>query len=543
MAEALQHNMDPYVDRVLTPLLKMSGFTKKIVAQQSQASVIAVIVNTSAQPRVVLPLIGSYIQEKNVQTRSYMVEHITTYLKAHGTKSKHAIESSGGVEIIAKSLQKTLSDQNPSVRTLARTCFWTFEPVWPATALPLAEQLDATARKQLDKANPNPGACTPITPVEETKKKPSVAAAIAASRAKAKAIATAPPTLRHAVTSPPARRAVSPPPVKTPAPQRQTTPPRVPSTSGRATSRPPSRAAGSPGAPSPTQSAAPPVPPLPRPVSRGSSPSPPSPTSSGSAHRRQVSAASTALSSSPGRPSTLRSSYSQIRPGAKPAVPANGSAAKVVPASVPPMPRVRSPPLSKSMSAVPQVATSPPRKASTPTTPTTRRVPSTGSPASRKPLPAVPLPSLNQLLDTSDSLLHAATIPIPDDDDDDESMNLISFSTPYEKYPPTPGSSTVSSTIAGDMHEPEESLLAKAIQATSAASQLEDEVSSGKDYPSPYPAELLAKRQNQTPMNRKIMREAALFQDSPQAAKTPTILDHLFDQMHENGSWVHRRSR
>lgn len=169
-------------------------------------------------------------------------------------------------------------------------------------------------------------------------------------------------------------------------------------------------------------------------------------------------------------------------------------------------------------------------------------MPSTGSPASRKPLPAAPLPSLNQLLDNSDSLLHATMIPIPDDDDDDESMNLISFSTPYEKYPPTPGSSTVSSTIVGDMHEPEESLLAKAIQATSAASQLEDEVSSGKDYPSPYPAELLAKRQNQTPMNRKIMREAALFQDSPQAAKTPTILDHLFDQMHENGSWVHRRS-
>ena len=210
MAEALQHGMDPFVDRVLTPLLKMSGFTKKIVAQQSQASVTTVIINTSAQPRVVLPLIWSYVQEKNVQSRSYMVEHIATYLKAHGVKSKHSIESSGGADIIAKSLQKALADQSPGVRTQARTCFWTFEPIWPAIALPIAEQLDMIARKQLDKANPNPGACTPITPVEETKRKPSVAAAIAASRAKAKAIATAPPTLRHAVTSPPARRAVSP---------------------------------------------------------------------------------------------------------------------------------------------------------------------------------------------------------------------------------------------------------------------------------------------------------------------------------------------
>ncbi|KAG8689034.1 suppressor of tub2 mutation [Ceratobasidium sp. 394] len=144
------------------------------------------------------------------------------------------------------------------------------------------------------------------------------------------------------------------------------------------------------------------------------------------------------------------------------------------------------------------------------------------------------------MIDNSESLLHAATIPIPDDDDD-ESMNLISFSTPFEKYPPTPPS-TVSSTIVSDMREPDESLLAKANQATSAASQLEDEVPSKKDHPSPYPAELLAKRQDQTPKNRKIMREAALFQNSPQATKAATILDHLFDQMNENGPWVHRRT-
>ncbi|QRW04949.1 CLASP amino-terminal protein [Ceratobasidium sp. AG-Ba] len=545
MVEALQHSMDPFVDRLLIALLKMSGFTKKIAAQQSQSTVSAIIANTSAQPRVVLPLIWSYVQEKNVQSRSYMVEHLTTYLKTHASKSKYAIEAAGGVDIITKSLQKTLSDQNPGVRTLARTCFWMFEPVWPANALAIAEQLDTTARKQLDKANPNPGACTPITPVEETKKKPSVAAAIAASRAKAKAIATAPPTLRHAVTSPPARRAVSPPPVKTPAqPARQPTSPRVPSTSvrspSRPPSRPPSRAAGSPGAPSPTSGGpVPPVPPLPRPVSRGSTPSPPSPTSSSSgAHRRQVSSSSVALSGSPGKPSTLRSSYSQIRPGARSAAPANGGNARPIPSTVPAIPRVKSPTLSKSTSSIPQVPSSPTRRASSPATPTKRFQTSTGSPVSRKPLPAT-LPSLDQMIDNSESLLHAAAIPIPDDDDD--SLNLISFSTPFEKYPPTPPS-TISSTLVGDMREPDESLLAKAMQATSAASQLEDEASTGKDHPSPYPAELLAKRQDQTPVNRKIMREAALFQNSPQATKSPSILDHLFEQVPESGSWAHRRT-
>lgn len=542
MAEALQQGIDPFVDRILTPLLKMSGFTKKIIAQQSQASVVAVIANTSAQPRVVLPLIWSYVQEKNVQSRSYMLEHLTAYLKTHAVRSKNAIESSGGIDIITKSLQKTLSDPNPGVRPLARTCFWTFEPVWPANALVIADQLDASTRKQLEKANPNPDACTPIAPAEEVKKKPSVAAAIAASRAKAKAIATAPPTLRHAVTSPPSRRAVSPPPAKTPLPQRQTSP-RVPSTGSRPPSRPPSRSAGSPGTSAPSRSPIPPVPPLPRPSSRASSPTPPSPTSSSSAHRRQVSGASVALSS-PGRPSTLRSSYSQIRPGAKAAATsANSGTSKPVPATVPPVPRVRSPILSKSMSSVPQPPISPTRRATSPVTPTRRPGLTGGSPGSRKPLPSHPLPSLAQRLEDSESLLHAVTVPIPDDDDDDESMNLIDFSTSFKKSSTTTPPRIVPSTIARDMREPEESLLAKAMQATSAASQLEDEIASaGKDDPSPYPAELLANSQTRTPINRRIMREAALFQNSPQATKTPTILDQLFERGDEKESWVHKRS-
>ncbi|CAE6430854.1 unnamed protein product [Rhizoctonia solani] len=545
MAEAFQHAMDPFVDRVLTVLVKMSGFTKKIIAQQSQASVTAVITNTSAQPRIILTLLWSYVQEKNVQSRSYSIEHLTTYLKVHAAKSKHSIENAGGVDIITKCLQRTLNDPNPGVRPLARTCFWAFEPVWPANALVMAEQLDTTARKQLDKANPNPGACTPITPVEEVKKKPSVAAAIAASRAKAKAIAHDPPTLRHAVTSPPARRAVSPPPAKTPLPQRQSSP-RLPSTS-RPPSRPPSRSAGSPGARARSQSPIPPVPPvpsvptLPRPNSRTSSPSPPSPTSSSSAHRRQVSTAGV-VQSSPGRPSTLRSSYSQIRPGAK------GNGANAVPATVPPVPRVMSQSnnLSRSVSGAIQPPASPTRRATLPVTPTKRPGQASGSPVPRKTLPDHPLPSLAQRLDDSESLIHATTIPIPDDDDDDEGP--ISFSTPFEKYgPATPPTVTppnnIPATIAGDIKEPEESLLAKAIQATSAASQLEDEVITGKDdHPSPYPAELLPKNQARTPINRKIMREAALFQDSPKAAKAPTILDHLFERDHQEGSWAHKRS-
>ncbi|KAF8761794.1 CLASP N terminal [Rhizoctonia solani] len=426
MAEGLQHALDPFVDRILTVLVKMSGFTKKIIAQQSQASATAVITNTSAHPRVVLPLLWSYIQEKNVQSRSYSIEHLTTYLKVHAAKSKHAIDSANGVDIITKCLQKTLNDPSPGVRPLARTCFWEFEPVWPAIALTIAEQLDNSARKQLDKANPNPGACTPITPVEEVKKKPSVAAAIAASRAKAKAIANDP----HPEACCDYTR----------------------SASSLSSSRQDSSSSTTVFASDTKHQSASIETTVP--IGREPcSPSPPSPTSSSSTNQRQVSTTSV-IQSSPGRPSTLRSSYSQIRPGAK----ANGSNA--VPATAPPVSRVRSQPnnLSRSVSA-PQPPASPTRRAASPVTPTKRAGSGSGSPR----------------LDDSDSLIHATTIPIPEDDDDEP----ISFSTPFEKYG-TATPPTVPVTIAGDIKEPEESLLAKAIQATSAASQLEDEIIAGR---------------------------------------------------------------
>jgi CLIP-associating protein 1/2 len=115
---------------------------------------------------------------------------------------KAAIESSGGLDLIEKSLKKALADQNAGLRDSARAVFWLFDGIWMDRGEVLLNGLDPTARKQLEKVAPSGrSAMSSGNGSQVETKKTSIAAAIAASRAKAKQIAAAPPTLRHAATA------------------------------------------------------------------------------------------------------------------------------------------------------------------------------------------------------------------------------------------------------------------------------------------------------------------------------------------------------
>lgn len=202
LATALGTLLDPHCELLLTNLLKLAGLTKKITAQQSQSSVATILTHTSSQPRLVVPLLWQTLQDKIVQSRTYVLGHLKLYLEVHGHRSKNVLEGSGSVEILEKSLKRTLADASPAVREAARVLFWVFEAIWKDRGQIILESLDAGARKQLEKACPDPDLQANLPPTTpKVSKKSSVAAAIAASRAKAKAIATAPPTLRHQATS------------------------------------------------------------------------------------------------------------------------------------------------------------------------------------------------------------------------------------------------------------------------------------------------------------------------------------------------------
>lgn len=525
---ALGHALDPFCETLLTPLLRMASFTKKIVAQQSQSVVTTILTYTSPQPRMSLQLLSNTLQEKTVQARAFVIAHIKNYVEVHGTRSKSAIDSSGGAEILEKCMKRALADANVGVRENARVCFWVFESVWHERAVAILGTLDSLARKQLEKVCPDPNAAAAIIPPTTPKnlKKTSVAAAIAASRAKAKAIATSPPTLRHQATSTShAVRAISP----TPGLHQSGSPPTSPR-SRILSGSPIARTASSPGG-------------VPRSHSRSTSSS--STSTPPEAIRR---ATSSPLAGSPPRNSVLRR-----------------AAETALPASPPPSTTnlVQHSPIHYSPTA---------RRTNTPRVPAAVPVP---------PRPSTIISMMNGHHD--DSLLLANEVPIPEDSDSDESLNLMSFSTPFETYPPfplaksdsqvrslSPKSTDSRPNITDALSTPEhiqgeiveDALRARAEQAESAAErllELVDSDDSSSHHPS-IPASLLVGGNGHaspnlkvkyppnfappvTPVNRntRILKQAALFQNSPAYNGTaPSLVDVLKDRKNESSWWLKR---
>ncbi|KAF5393903.1 hypothetical protein D9757_000210 [Collybiopsis confluens] len=561
LAVVIGSSLDPFCETLLINLLKMAGFTKKITADRSQSAIDCLITYTSGTPRIFLPLISAGLKEKNIQARNFAILHAKLYIETHGQRAKHAIEASGGLDILEGGIKKSLSDANAGVKAAARVTFWSFNEVWRVRGVAMLESLTPIARKEVEKVCPNPELASSLPPTTpKPVKKSSVAAAIAASRAKAKAIATAPPTLRHQATSAshvtPARRPGSPnlakstsqsPPLRPSPPLRNPTisPPR-----SRAISNSIPRSVSSPTiTPSGSRLNA---------ASLSESPSPPSPVSDhGFSHpdpRRLSSPLGSGIRGSPNRPSTIRRAVQT----ALPASPASSSG---------------SPSQQRAAAGL---------------------QPSAAANAVRT---STLMPTFSG--DEEDSLLLATVIPIPasDSDSDDHSINLISFSAPYERYPPRPASNSqthspspksiefkpmkgVSNALstdsvtdlaqAGGAPVVEDALRARAEQAESAAERLLELVEPEDDMPHPTlpPSLLVGSNVNTghttsgkpkttpipvtqiatpvTPANRatSVLRQAALFQDSPvYNGRPPSLLDALQDRSKETAWWLKRKAR
>ncbi|EJD53867.1 hypothetical protein AURDEDRAFT_133525 [Auricularia subglabra TFB-10046 SS5] len=482
LADAFGTALDPFCETLFYNLLKMSGFTKKIIVIQTQGTVTTLITHTSCHPKVTLPMFGSFMQEKTVQAREYVIQHFRTYLETHAQRAKHQVEATGGLEHIENCVKKGLADANPGVRVKARETFWAYHAVWPERAKTIMNKLDATAQKQLQKACPDPAALasSKLPPVPEPKKT-SVAAAIAASRAKAKQIAAAPPTLRHQATSTAhAVRAASP-------------PLRSPSRGGIRAASP---VHGSP------------------PSSRGRA----SPVSM---HSRTRSGSGGAANPPPSPPPSPPSPKTARRP--------SGSASPLAsPSQRPSAPR----PSPQATQTAPAGAVGTLRSASGPSC----NVPGARSLFMQSPHKSTPARPSND-----EDLLLATTNPLPLDSDSDGSdpMDAVNFATPYERYgkppltpaksAPTHGESFSSppAAPAGSLvpeYIVEDAMRARAEQAVSAASQLLELVEPEDDmHVSPIPPSLLLSNgaaMKQSPVLKSL--DAVQAGASRQASASPT---------------------
>ena len=526
----------------------MAAYTKKIVASQTQTTVKDILFNTSPQPRIIIPLLWRGVQDKNVQARQYTIVHVKTYLEVHGARAKLAIETTGGQDLVDKSIRKALGDPNPGVREGGRLAFWVYNAIWKEKAELIYGSLDATGRKQLDKAAPDELAtASTSTAPKEPPKKSSIAAAIAASRAKAKQIAADPPTLRHAATAHAAvvtRRSSSPAVPTSPKGLRAASPSAPPKRLSITLTRPGS-------IPSPGRAAA-------------DAPSPPvSPPGSSTYHRRAAQLATT--NESPRRSTSVSVSppHSQLR--------SSLSA------------RSASPPVAMSSSL-----SSNPRRTSLQHLPYSHGPP-TPSPSNKdrvKDSFSLPVSS------DEDQLMR---MPGPGSETSSDDSIPINFSTPFQISQSkqahdgvvlTP--STTPLRVPGPVVE--DALRARAEQAESAAERLLEELAEPDDQPPPFPPSLLPSTSASPPTtpNGKsytkaiggprnvnatnaisagttivgttvqppatpahdrraaVLRQAALFQDSPPykgASSAPSIVDMLKENRHESGWWLKRISR
>ncbi|OXG25622.1 protein STU1 [Cryptococcus neoformans] len=177
LPEGLGAAFDNFVEFLLPILGKMSGFTKKLIADRSQTAVTSIITHTTVHPRIFINHIASGIQEKNVQTRAYSANHLKTFLIVHASHAKHQIDATSGLsDTLDGAFRKALADVNPGVREVARQAFWRYYEVWRSKAEVLMNSLDGQARKQLEKANPRTAPSPmPTYPSSSTRSAPSSA--------------------------------------------------------------------------------------------------------------------------------------------------------------------------------------------------------------------------------------------------------------------------------------------------------------------------------------------------------------------------------
>ncbi|KDN53299.1 hypothetical protein K437DRAFT_271807 [Tilletiaria anomala UBC 951] len=163
LACSLRDDLGPCGDAFFTSMLKMAGFTKRIVAQASQTAVTALIKCTSFR-HAYLPHLQQGMQEKNAQIRIAVWQHVVTLLKSHRNDRQRFSGNKSVCEFLHVTIQKALQDQNKDVRANAREAYWLFQSLWPTDAAALLEKVDASVKRQVLADAPSEASAKQVEP-------------------------------------------------------------------------------------------------------------------------------------------------------------------------------------------------------------------------------------------------------------------------------------------------------------------------------------------------------------------------------------------
>jgi CLIP-associating protein 1/2 len=175
LAQQMGDDLEAQAEVFLTALIRMAGFTKKIVANASQATVGEILRNVTYRHKY-LELIGQGMQDKNFGTRAAMCQHLDTILSVHGKHRKHALEGHNGLNTITAICKKGLADPNKDVRALARNAFYRVEQIWPSTARTIFDSLEMSIQKQVESNRLPAGQAIPQSPAPTRTTAPAISA-------------------------------------------------------------------------------------------------------------------------------------------------------------------------------------------------------------------------------------------------------------------------------------------------------------------------------------------------------------------------------
>ncbi|TLD24199.1 hypothetical protein PspLS_06832 [Pyricularia sp. CBS 133598] len=161
LALAYGPGIDPMVEILMQTFIKLCAATKKISSQLANVTVDTIIAKATYNTRI-MQHIWFACQDKNVQPRTYATGWLKTLLSKEAQHKSH-VEHHGGLELVEKCIKKGLADSNPLVREKMRVTYWIFNDIWPARAEAIMEDLDATAKKLLQKSSGNTSSPKPAT--------------------------------------------------------------------------------------------------------------------------------------------------------------------------------------------------------------------------------------------------------------------------------------------------------------------------------------------------------------------------------------------
>ncbi|KAI9816215.1 MAG: suppressor of tub2 mutation [Pycnora praestabilis] len=156
IAKAVGSGLDSMVEILLQNLIKLCAGTKKISAQNGNATVGVILASVSYNVRL-MQHVWAACQDKNVQPRTFATEWLKTILVKQGPHKSH-FEHSGGVEYSERCINKGLADPNPGVREGIRGTYWTFAKLWPEKGETILSHLDPKSKGLLENHPSNPNA-------------------------------------------------------------------------------------------------------------------------------------------------------------------------------------------------------------------------------------------------------------------------------------------------------------------------------------------------------------------------------------------------